>query len=278
MTVRAPHTDLLHELVRNAHAEGVTALAVAARIDQHGRVLLLAQPGPDFIDDTWQLPTGPFQAAQTLTDAVTKSLAAIGLNIDEVTGYLGHHDHEDADAQITRVFCFAVTLTDPSSLCRSGHLRHWWAEPADLNKTGSPPGPETCTPPAVQAAFARPETRDPPLAAALRAGAHGLFPAEAGTELLINHASWLHRSDFRDRYVHTSAGIADVDWPDVITALDTGDLPCSGGEARILRLAASLTGGIPVNLRDALTGLDTCNIALVSQAVLHADGRPAPAH
>ena len=78
--------------------------------------------------------------------------------------------------------------------------------------------------------------------------------------------------------MHTSAGIAEVDWPAAISALDTGALPSSGGEARILRLAASLTGGIPVNLRDALTGRDTRNITLVSQAVLHADGRPAPAH
>lgn len=77
--------------------------------------------------------------------------------------------------------------------------------------------------------------------------------------------------------MHTSAGIADVDWPAAMTALDTGDLPSSGSEARILRLAASLTGGIPVNLRDALTGLDTRNITLVSQAVLHTSGRPGPA-
>ena len=34
----------------------------------------------EFLEDTWQLPTGPFQAAPTFTDAVTRSLAAIGLN------------------------------------------------------------------------------------------------------------------------------------------------------------------------------------------------------
>jgi hypothetical protein len=44
----------------------------------------------------------------------------------------------------------------------------------------------------------------------------------------------------------------------------------------MLRLAASLAGGIPVNLRDALTGIDGRGIQLVVQAVLHASGhRPS---
>jgi len=67
--------------------------------------------------------------------------------------------------------------------------------------------------------------------------------------------------------------MADIDWPAAITALDTGDLPCSGGEQRMLRLAASLASGIPVDLRDALTGLDDRNINLVITAVLHASGK-----
>jgi hypothetical protein len=61
----------------------------------------------------------------------------------------------------------------------------------------------------------------------------------------------------------------------VIAALD-GSLPCSGGENRMLRLAASLAAGIPVNLRDALTGIDSRGTQLVVQAVLHASGhRPS---
>jgi hypothetical protein len=122
------------------------------------------------------------------------------------------------------------------------------------------------------------------LHAALRACAGGLYPAEAGVELLISHASWLHRSDFRDRFVHLGTSITDglttmanIDWPAAITALDAGELPCSGGERRLLRLAASLADGIPVDLRDTLTGLDTRNIALTVTAVLHASGqRPDP--
>ena len=98
------------------------------------------------------------------------------------------------------------------------------------------------------------------LAAALRACAAGLYPLEAGTELLISNGTFLHRDDFTSRFIDhgTSGGtpMAAIDWDAAITALDTGGLPCSGGERRILQLSASLAAGTPVSLRDAVTGLD----------------------
>ena len=114
---------------------------------------------------------------------------------------------------------------------------------------------------------------------ALRARANGLYACEAATELLIMHAAWLRRSDFLDPFVHTDAGsindipMADIEWPAAIAALENGRLPCSGGDSRILRIAGSLAEGIPVNLRDTLTGLDATNIELVASAVPHAGGK-----
>lgn len=119
------------------------------------------------------------------------------------------------------------------------------------------------------------------LAAALRAQAHGLSSLEAAVDLLINHASFLRRSDFTGQFIRLDTSVTDdatemaaIDWPATIAALNTGDLPCSGGEQRVLRLAASLADGIPVNLRDTLTGLDHNNINLVITAVLHISGSP----
>jgi len=116
---------------------------------------------------------------------------------------------------------------------------------------------------------------------ALRACARGLYPAEAAVELLISHATWLRRDDFRDRFIYPGAPITDgltelveIDWPATITALDYGDLPSSSSEQQILRLAAGIADGLPVDLRDALTGLDDRNINLVTTAVLHTSGRP----
>ena len=116
------------------------------------------------------------------------------------------------------------------------------------------------------------------LNAALRAHAQGLHCLEAAAELLINHASWLRRDDFLRRFVHTTSGLIDatpmaaINWPEAIAALDQGRLPCSSGEARMLRLIASLAHGIPVDLNDALTSLDESNAELVSHAVMHAAG------
>ncbi len=116
------------------------------------------------------------------------------------------------------------------------------------------------------------------LPAALRAQARGLLAAEAAAELLIGHRTWLRRTDFTGRFVHLghdllSTTMAAVDWHATITALQAGHLPCSGSEQRILRLAASLAEGIPVDLRDTLTSLDETNIDLVTVAVRHAGGR-----
>ena len=68
------------------------------------------------------------------------------------------------------------------------------------------------------------------------------------------------------------AAMAALDWEAAIAALEAGRLPCSGGEGRILRLAASIAGGVAVDLGSALSGLDERNIAGVAHAVLHAAG------
>jgi len=114
---------------------------------------------------------------------------------------------------------------------------------------------------------------------ALRAWARGLLAAEAGVELLISNGSFLTRRDFRDRFIsvrpgnaHGDPNMATIDWQDIIAALDVRDLPCSGGEQRILRLAASLADGSPVSLRDTITGLDHANISLLITAILRAAG------
>jgi hypothetical protein len=121
------------------------------------------------------------------------------------------------------------------------------------------------------------------LAAALRACAAGLYPLEAGAGLLIAHDVFLRRSDFTDRFIRHGISITDgatemaeIDWDAAITALEAGELPCSGGERRILRLAASLADGIPVDLRDALTGLDDRNLALAISSFAHASGQRPP--
>ena len=115
------------------------------------------------------------------------------------------------------------------------------------------------------------------LAAALRACDAGLCPVEAGVALLISNGTFLHRDDFTSRFIsHGTSGttpMAAIDWNAATAALHAGELPCSGGERRILQLSASLAAGIPADLRDAVTGLDDGNIARLVTSILHASGK-----
>jgi len=114
------------------------------------------------------------------------------------------------------------------------------------------------------------------LDSAVRAHAAGSLAAGAAAELLIAGA-WLDRDDFAGRFVTVTASpgaglaVAVAGWPAAAAALG-GGLPCSGGEQRMLRITASLAAGIPVDLRDAVTGLDGRNARLAADAVLHASG------
>lgn len=106
------------------------------------------------------------------------------------------------------------------------------------------------------------------LADALRAWAKGIYPTEAGVELLIRTRlatsghRWVQRnSDFPDRW-----------WIDAdqINADTIGVY--SGGQQRVLRIAAALLGGQPVDLYRDVPGLDREHLGLVLAAIAHAGG------
>ena len=116
------------------------------------------------------------------------------------------------------------------------------------------------------------------LTRSLRACAHGIYPDEAAVGLIISHATFLHRADFTSRFINYGTDpdgtvMTAVDWDTAIAALNSGELPCSGGEQRILRLSASLGAGIPANLRDTVTGLDDLNIQRLLTAIKHGAGK-----
>ena len=118
------------------------------------------------------------------------------------------------------------------------------------------------------------------LTAALRACAAGLYPLEAGVALLAGNGTFLRREDFTSRFITVGTSISDgttimaaIAWDAAIAALHAGELPCSGGEQRVLKLSSSLAGGIPVDLRNAVTGLDDGNITRLVTAIRHASGK-----
>jgi hypothetical protein len=112
------------------------------------------------------------------------------------------------------------------------------------------------------------------LAQALRACASGIYAAEAAVGMLIAHAAWLDRDDFRQLiHADSEAGMAAIDWPAVTDALTAGKMPSSNGEQKMLRMSASIAGHAPVILGDAITGLDDRNIQILVTAIIHASGQ-----
>ena len=105
---------------------------------------------------------------------------------------------------------------------------------------------------------------------ALRRWAKGLYPLEAGVELLIRafdgrFASpahpWVQQGDDPGWW-----------WIDVEQMNEDNYGAFSGGETRLLRIAASLLDGHPVDLSRNLAGLDRVHVQLVLAAISHASG------
>ncbi|MCA0297258.1 MAG: hypothetical protein LCH96_18495 [Actinobacteria bacterium] len=106
--------------------------------------------------------------------------------------------------------------------------------------------------------------------AALRTWAKGIYPLEAGVELLIRTSDgrfaassqpWIQPGDHQGWW-----------WVDADQLTDDNLGALSGGEARMLRIAASLLGGVPVSLHEAVPGLDRDHVELVLAAIAHASG------
>jgi hypothetical protein len=107
----------------------------------------------------------------------------------------------------------------------------------------------------------------------------GINADTAAVDLIAHHRVWLLRPDFTPFLQHgrcraTGEPMAAIGWRAAHTALRRGQLPCSGSEADILSIAASLGAGIPVSLRHVLGNFDHRNIARVVRAIGIANDTP----
>jgi hypothetical protein len=123
--------------------------------------------------------------------------------------------------------------------------------------------------------------------AALLRAAVGDYAAEAAVLLLANDGYWPTRLRAAGM-VTTEAEPVDgqlwarIEWPELDTALARGRLRGGPKELVVLRVAASLADGHPVDLADVAVALDRRTLGLVLAAVAHAAGShdhsaPAPA-
>ena len=114
---------------------------------------------------------------------------------------------------------------------------------------------------------------------ALLRAAVGDYAAEAAVLLLANSGSWLSRLQAAglidialDEDAVDGGPWAAVLWGDLDQALRTGVIGGTSGELRLLRAAASLADGQPVDLADLTAGVDRAELTLLLAAVAHAAG------
>lgn len=100
----------------------------------------------------------------------------------------------------------------------------------------------------------------------LREWANGDYPAEAAVELLIR-ASNGRLAQAGNPWIQIHDGTrASVNW----AAAEAG--PLSGGERRLLALAASIAGERDVNIGESVSRMDRSAVQLILAAIAHAAG------
>jgi hypothetical protein len=114
---------------------------------------------------------------------------------------------------------------------------------------------------------------------ALLRAAVGDYALEAAVLLLVNSGHWLPTLQAADLIMIALDGDAldggpwaAVQWADLDSALRGGVIAGAGGQLRMLRAAASLADGQPVDLADLTAGVDRQELTLVLAAIAHAAG------
>ena len=113
---------------------------------------------------------------------------------------------------------------------------------------------------------------------ALLRAAVGDYAVEAAVLLLANSGHWLPQLQGAGLIAIALDGDADggpwaaVQWAELDGALRTGAISGSGGQLRLLRAAAGLADGQPVDLADLTAGVDRPELTLLLAALAHAAG------
>ncbi|MGR3871579.1 NUDIX hydrolase [Streptomyces graminifolii] len=125
-----PASDkLVRDLMHQAESDGIDALFASILLSHHGRVLLIKHsPTTRDFDQTspWDLPTCSLEPDETPLDAMDRAAASTdnGISIEDVTGYLGSYDRNQADGNPSRTFVFTAATADPTPICEAGRLVH----------------------------------------------------------------------------------------------------------------------------------------------------------
>jgi 8-oxo-dGTP diphosphatase len=119
--------DLLPRLTAEAAHDDIVQLVVGAVVRDEDKVLLLRRPADDFMGGIYELPSGKVDPGEDLHTALIREVKEeTGLDIADVTAYLGHFDYCSASGKPSRQFTFAVEVTTAAPVELTEHDQHRW--------------------------------------------------------------------------------------------------------------------------------------------------------
>ena len=124
--------SVLDQLAAEARENGVRQLVVGAVIASGGAILLLRRPADDFMGGIYELPSGKVEPGEVLDEALVREVKEeSGLDVEDVTNYLGSFDYTSGSGRKTRQFTFAVTVTSTERVVLQEHDEYRWTPIVD---------------------------------------------------------------------------------------------------------------------------------------------------
>lgn len=120
-------TTLLSDLCAKAHGDSVAQLVVGAVICHDGDVLLLKRPADDFMPGIHELPSGKVEPGEALDAALIREVKEeTGLDVADISAYLGHFDYTSGSGKKSRQFNFLVAVNAVEPITLTEHDGYRW--------------------------------------------------------------------------------------------------------------------------------------------------------
>ncbi|MGW5789213.1 NUDIX domain-containing protein [Saccharopolyspora sp. NPDC003752] len=128
----------INALSERDDADGIQQQVVGAVIDRGGEVLFLQRPDDDWRGGTWELPSGKVEPGEGLIAGLHREVQEeTGLQIAEITGYLGAFDYVSGSGKRSRQHTWSVTVVNAGAVRLTEHDAHAWAAADDAPPVSS---------------------------------------------------------------------------------------------------------------------------------------------
>ncbi|MEU5156093.1 NUDIX hydrolase [Glycomyces sp. NPDC021274] len=120
--------QMIDKFTAQAQRDGIVQLVVGAVIADGEKILFLKRPADDFMGGIWELPSGKVDQGERLDLALAREVKEeTGLDVAEISAYLGHFDYTSGSGKPSRQFNFAVKATTISPVLLTEHDDFQWA-------------------------------------------------------------------------------------------------------------------------------------------------------